>query len=56
MNPTKALELARGKEEVDDMWTLALRRLFEFKRGPFFEHSVSPPPLIALFTFPPTFY
>lgn len=42
MTPTKTLELAKSKEEVDDMWTMALRRLFEFKRGPFFEHSVGP--------------
>jgi len=43
MTPGKTVDLAKGKEEVDDMWTEALRRLFQFKRGPFFEHSVSRP-------------
>jgi len=41
MTPKQALELAKGKEELDDLWTTSLRRVFEFKRGAFFEHSVS---------------
>lgn len=28
-------------EAVGDLWTIALSRVFGFKKGPFFEHSVS---------------
>jgi len=41
MTPKEALVLAKGKDDLDDLWTISLRRVFEFKRGPFHEHSVS---------------
>ena len=46
ISPTQALDNARraaaGSEVVvKDLWTLSLQRIFEFKTGPFFEHSVS---------------
>lgn len=42
VTPTQALENAKNKSyEAKDLWTISLRRVFEFKSGPFFEHSVS---------------
>lgn len=49
ITPQQALENARraakepGPVVVKDLWTISLQRIFEFKTGPFFEHSVSPP-------------
>lgn len=48
ITPAQALENARraaaGSDvAVKDLWTLSLQRVFEFKTGPFFEHSVSLP-------------
>ena len=45
ITPTQALENARraaaGSDVVvKDLWTLSLQRVFQFKTGPFFEHSV----------------
>lgn len=48
ITPTQALENARmaaagSNVTVKDLWTLSLQRVFEFKTGPFFEHSVCLP-------------
>jgi serine/threonine-protein phosphatase 2A activator len=49
ITPQQALENARraAKEPesfpIKDLWTISLQRIFEFKTGPFFEHSVSSP-------------
>jgi hypothetical protein len=46
VTPQQALENARraakepGSVAVKDLWTISLQRIFEFKTGPFFEHSV----------------
>ncbi|GHJ90322.1 hypothetical protein NliqN6_6724 [Naganishia liquefaciens] len=57
ITPTQALDNARraaaGSEVVvKDLWTLSLQRIFEFKTGPFFEHS---PLLNSLSTTMPNF-
>lgn len=44
VTPTQALENAKNPDyAAKDLWTISLRRVFEFKSGPFFEHSVSQP-------------
>ncbi|KAI5450584.1 Serine/threonine-protein phosphatase 2A activator 1 [Naganishia albida] len=58
ITPQQALENARraakepGSAIVKDLWTISLRRIFEFKTGPFFEHS---PLLNSLSTTMPNF-
>ncbi|KAJ9100972.1 hypothetical protein QFC19_005368 [Naganishia cerealis] len=57
VTPPQALEQARAAAKdptivVKDLWTISLCRIFEFKTGPFFEHS---PLLNSLSTTMPNF-